>query len=105
MIKMLDNSNFESVIGQKDKLIIIDFFAQWCMPCKMFSPVFDKVSEQHTEVEFYKLDIDLNEEFVNRYQIDSVPTILFIRNGIVIDQEIGTLSEKEMNDLIQKHNN
>ena len=105
VIKELDKKSFEELLEKKDKLIIIDFFAKWCMPCKMFSPIFEKISQQYTEVEFGKIDIDLNEEIVSKYSIEGVPTIVFIKNGILINQEIGFRSENEMQDLINKYNN
>lgn len=103
MIKILDENSFNEILNEKDKLIIIDFFAQWCMPCKMLAPILEIVSEKYSEIEFYKVDIDLNEELVTKYEIDSVPTLIFIKNGIVINQEIGVRSEREFDELITRY--
>ena len=103
MIKMLDKKSFEEMLEVKEKLIIIDFFADWCMPCKMLSPVYEEVSQLYTEVEFCKINIDLSEEIVSKYEIDSVPTLIFIKNGIVINQEIGFRNANELKDLIERY--
>ena len=104
MVKVIEKNSYEKLINEKDKLIIIDCFAQWCMPCKMFAPVLEKVSEEYQDIVFAKLDIDDNQEIVEKYSIEAVPTILFIKNGNVINQEIGVRSEREMIELIEKYN-
>lgn len=103
MIKILDKNSFEEILNVKNKLIIIDFFADWCMPCKMLGPVYEEVSNIYTDIEFCKINIDLNEEIVSKYEIDSVPTLLFIKNGVVINQEIGFRNENELKELVEKY--
>ncbi|MBE5821550.1 MAG: thioredoxin [Clostridiales bacterium] len=103
MIKIIDKNEFDELLNKKDKLIIIDFFAQWCMPCKMLAPVIETVSEKYADVEFYKVDIDLNEELVSKYEIEGVPTLIFIKDGKLINQEVGYRSESELNMLIEKY--
>lgn len=103
MVKDIKENEFNDLMQEKDKLIIIDCFAQWCMPCKMFAPILENISEENPDVVFAKLDIDENEEVVTKYSIEAVPTILFIKNGNVINQEIGVRSQSEMIELINKY--
>lgn len=103
MLKHIEKEDNNKIIEETDKLIVLDFFAQWCMPCKMFSPIFEKLGEKYPQIDFYKIDIDENRELVTEYSIESVPTIIFIKNGRVVNQEIGVRSEKEMDNLINKY--
>lgn len=64
-----------------DKLVIIDFFATWCGPCKVISPQFEELSNELTDIVFLKIDVDDNEDIAAEYEISSMPTFIFIKNG------------------------
>ena len=75
---------------QTDKLVVIDFWAEWCGPCKMVGPIIDQISEEYKDkVVVGKLDVDNNDETTSKYGIRNIPTILFIKNGEVVDKMVG----------------
>ncbi len=102
MIKHTNEVDFNKDIIENNKLVIIDFFATWCMPCKMLAPIFEDVSNKYSDLDFFKIDIDQNPTLVQKFNIDSVPTIIFIKNGKVINQEIGVRSESELSKIIDE---
>lgn len=77
--------NLEKIIAEAgDKLIVIDFFAMWCGPCKMIAPKYEELSKENTNVIFLKVDVDDNEEIAVKYEISSMPTFVFIKNNQVV---------------------
>ena len=102
MIKHTDDNNFENDVAKNSKMCIVDFFATWCMPCKMLAPTFEAVSDEYEDVDFYKIDIDQNPALVNTFSIESVPTLIFIKNGEVVEQHIGVRSKNELEEIISR---
>lgn len=102
MIKHTNENDFNKDVIENNKLVIIDFFATWCMPCKMLAPIFEEVADKYTDVDFFKIDIDQNPNLVQQFGIDSVPTLIFIKDGKVVNQEIGVRSSSELTQIIDK---
>lgn len=92
--------NFDKAINVSDKIVVIDFFATWCGPCKMLAPVVEQAAEELTDVTFYKVDIDEEMELAQRYQIMSVPTLLFLKNGQVVNKSVGAVPIEQLKDII-----
>lgn len=92
--------NFDKAINVSDKIVVIDFFATWCGPCKMLAPVVEQAAEELTDVAFYKVDIDEEMELAQRYQIMSVPTLLFLKNGQVVNKSVGAVPIEQLKDII-----
>jgi thioredoxin 1 len=83
------DSNFEELL-KSEKPLVLDFWAEWCGPCRMVSPVIDKLAEEYEgRVTVGKLDVDANNEVVTRFGVRSVPTILFFKEGEVVDKVVG----------------
>jgi thioredoxin 1 len=102
-----DAATFENILNESNgKLVVVDFSAVWCMPCKMIAPMFDAManSDEYKDVVFVKIDVDENPEVSEKYQIMSMPTFLFIRDNEVIDRFSGASVEKlkETIDNLQK---
>lgn len=72
-----------------DGLVVVDFFATWCGPCKMIAPLLDKFSKEYTAAKFIKVDVDELGEIAQEYEISSMPTVLFMKNGEVVGKVIG----------------
>ena len=102
MITVLDSQNFESEITNSISPIIVDFFASWCGPCKMLSPVLENIDEKFGEnLKILKVDIDKFPELANKYNIMSVPTLIFFENGEIVRQETGFMLEEKIMEFIK----
>lgn len=93
----LENENFEKLI--KNKKVVVDFYATWCGPCKMFGPVFEKVSNE-SSITFIKIDVDAHEDIARKYGIMSIPTVVLLNNGEVEKKHMGFMTEDELKKFI-----
>ena len=84
----LNKDNFSTIINT-DKKILIDFFATWCGPCRMVSPIVDEIAEKHPEFVVAKVDVDKNPELAGEFGVMSIPTLVVIKDGKVINQSAG----------------
>lgn len=84
----LNKDNFSTIINT-DKKILIDFFATWCGPCRMVSPIVDEIAEEHPEFVVAKVDVDKNPELAGEFGVMSIPTLVVIKDGKVINQSAG----------------
>lgn len=103
MAKEINQSEFEQNVLNGKGLSVVDFFATWCKPCQMLAPVIEEVSNMYEEVSFYKIDIDKESALSEKYYIMSVPTIMFFKDGKLLDQVIGYRSVEEMQELVLKY--
>ena len=95
----LTADNFESVVTGGG-LVLVDFWAAWCGPCRMFGPVFEKVSERHPDAVFGKVDTEAEPEIAAAYTITSIPTLMIIRDNVVLYAQPGALPEQALEQLI-----
>ena len=93
--------NFDELI-QKDGIVFVDAWAEWCGPCKAFAPTFAKASEEHPDVTFAKLDTEANQQLASALEIRAIPTLMAFRDGILIYQNAGALPPAAFDDLIQQ---
>ena len=73
----------------KDKLVVIDFFAEWCPPCKMIGPIFVELAEKHKEITFFKANTGTVQQFASKFGVKSIPTFIFFKNGAEVDRLVG----------------
>lgn len=99
MVKELNEKDFTNEI--KEGKVLVDCFAEWCGPCKMLSPIIDEVSEEITDVKFYKLNVDDNQEISEQYKIMSIPTLLIFENGELKNTVVGLKSKEEIKELLK----
>lgn len=92
----LTKATFDQAVNAGDDLVVVDFFATWCGPCKMLAPIVERAAQAHPEVHFYKVDIDESMDLAQRFQIMSVPTLLFFRSGQVVSKSVGVIPEAEL---------
>lgn len=97
----LTTENFDDVVSGND-FVLIDFWASWCPPCRMFAPVFERAAERHEGIVFGKVDTEAQVELGTRFQIRSIPTLMIVRDRIVVYAEPGALPEQALEDLIGK---
>ena len=97
----LTKDTFEDTIVNNDT-VLIDFWAEWCGPCKMFAPVYEKVSADHPDVVFAKVDTEVEQELAGYFNIRSIPTLMIFRDKIGIFSQPGALPEPALRDLIEQ---
>lgn len=101
-MKELTKSNFNETINQ-DKLVVVDFWAAWCGPCRMMEPVLEEIeSELTADVEIAKLNVDGYPEYAMKYGVRNIPTMLFFKNGEVIDKTVGAVTKNTINAKIEQ---
>ena len=89
----ITNENFENEVLNSDKTTIVDFYADWCGPCKMMSPIIDKIAEENTDIKVGKLNVDNAQDIAVKYNVMSIPTIVVFKNGIEYKRFIGVTSK------------
>jgi thioredoxin 1 len=97
----LNKSNFEQTIKDSN-FVVVDFWAPWCGPCRSFAPVYDKVSEDHDDIVFAKINTEQEQEIAAHFQIRSIPTLMIFREQIIIFAQPGALPEGSFRQLLEK---
>ncbi len=100
MAKVATNTNFDELL-EDEKLVIVDFWATWCGPCRMLSPLLDEVEEEMADkITVVKVNVDDADEIAMRYRIMSIPTLLFFKNGQLVDKSVGAMPKNLLVDKI-----
>ena len=94
-------NNFEDEVLKSEDMVIVDFYATWCMPCKILAPIIEKVAEEEG-IKLAKVDVDENEDLVRKFGIMSVPTLKFFKGGKEIDSAVGVLNENQIRNILNK---
>jgi thioredoxin 1 len=93
----LNEANFEREVNQSDKPVVVDFWAEWCGPCKMIAPLLDEIAKEKSDsVKIAKVNVDQNQSLSTKYNIRAIPSLLFFKNGQLRDQITGMTSKKDL---------
>ncbi|GAA2111948.1 thioredoxin [Microlunatus panaciterrae] len=95
----ISTENFEKTIADND-IVLVDFWADWCQPCKRFGPIFEKESEEHSEIVFAKLDTDQNQELSAALGIEGIPTLMAFREGVLVFNQAGALPGPALKEVV-----
>lgn len=95
------SSTFSREVLESEKIVLIDFYATWCNPCKILSPTVEQVANEREDIKVVKIDVDENQDIVNKYRIYSMPTLVVIADGVEINRAIGVISKEEIENMLQ----
>jgi thioredoxin 1 len=101
MVKEVTDKNFEEFVGNND-VAVVDCWADWCGPCRMLSPVIDQLSKEREDIAFGKLNVDKNVATTVKYGIMSIPTLLYFKEGKLVDKTIGALPKQMIEGRLDK---
>lgn len=100
VLKISTNS-FKKEVLEESKTVLVDFYADWCGPCKMLSPVVEEVAKENENIKFVKINVDESQELAMQYNIMSIPTLVLIKNGQKVNRKVGLIDKSELLDLIK----
>ena len=102
-VLQITKNNFEELVVKNDKVVLLDFWAPWCGPCRMVSPLVDQISEEHTDFAVGKVNVDEEPELARQFGVMSIPTLVVVKGGQVVRQEVGAKPKPQIVAMVQAH--
>lgn len=102
MAKAFTASTFKEEVLQSDVPVLVDFWAEWCMPCRMLGPVIDELAQEANGYRVGKVNVDQEPELARQYHVMSIPTVLIFKNGQVVKQSVGVQPKEALEDMIRQ---
>ena len=100
-VKKLTSESFENEVLKSDKPVLIDFFAEWCGPCHMVSPVIDEIGDENENINVFKVNVDEETELAQAFNVSSIPTLVAMKGGKVVNQAVGVRSKEDILSMIK----
>lgn len=97
MAKAVTEANYAEIVEKSDKLVLIDFWAEWCGPCRMIGPIVEQLAQEYEgKALILKCDVDENSEIANKFSIRNIPTLVFVKNGQAVDKLVGAVQKSKI---------
>ena len=96
----VNKDNFQEVVLNSDKPVLVDFWASWCGPCRMVAPVLEEIANERSDVKVCKINVDEEPELAGRYNVMSIPTLLVVKEGQVVNQAVGARPKRQILSLL-----
>lgn len=100
-VKIITNDNFTKEVLENKKTVLLDFWASWCGPCKMLSPVVDEFAEENENIYVGKVNVDEQSELATQFEVMSIPTLIVFKNGQKVNQSVGVISKEQIAKLTE----
>lgn len=100
-ILRVTSQNFEEEVLKSNKTVLVDFYADWCGPCKMLSPIVDEVAKEMNEIKVVKVNVDEAQDLAMNYQVMSIPTLVVIKDGKEAKRSVGLIDKSEIKNLVK----
>ena len=100
-IMKVTSANFEEEVLNSDKTVLIDFYADWCGPCKAYSPIVESVAAENEDIKVVKIDVDNAQDIAMKYQVMSIPTTVIIKNGQEVNRAVGMMSKSDLVEMVK----
>lgn len=98
----INKDQFQKEVAEKKGLVMVDFYADWCGPCKLTSPIIEELSEEHKDVAFVKVNVDNNQELASQYSVFSIPTFIVFKDGKLATQFVGAMGKEGFEEQLNK---
>ena len=97
----INNANFHSEVLESDKPVLLDFWASWCGPCKMLSPIIDEIAAERSDIKVGKINVDEEAELAAQFRIMSIPTLIVMKDGKMVNRSMGAIPKAQVLDLLK----
>ena len=99
-ILQINSNNFDEEVLKSEKTVLVDFYANWCGPCKMISPIIEQLAKENNNTKFVKINVDEVQDIAIKYEVMSIPTLVVIKNGKEVNRSVGLVDKSKIQSLI-----
>jgi thioredoxin 1 len=102
-VAAVGSGNFESEVVNSEQAVVVDFWAEWCQPCKMLTPVLDKIAQNYNgRLKVVKCNVDENQDIATKYGVMSIPNLIFFKDGQIVNQAVGYMNEAQLSTKVDE---